>query len=209
MCRGGTRPAVSPLLATCVRSLAAAAVWLLLVLLGGAQMSALAAATGALLILPVFGGVLILSGEIRPREIAALGRTAGKWWTGAIRGDDSLILETGRLIQNPAVWSAPPPASPMIGVWLSPVHSSRCWSVLSCSSASPSPPHPARLRPEASTALCSPRRRDGLCARSGPCPRLDRTALADALRAGQTGCLRLARIAGTCGSPTGAARARA
>ncbi len=77
---------VVPLLASCARSMvAAAAVWLLLVLLGGEHMSALAAVIGAVLILPVFGGVLILTREISVQEIAALRATIITWGNRVLR----------------------------------------------------------------------------------------------------------------------------
>jgi O-antigen/teichoic acid export membrane protein len=73
-CRAEIGLQVRPLLITAIRSIgAAAAVWLALTLLGGPHMSVPLAIIGATLILPVFLGSLLLSGEIRRHEIAA-------WW---------------------------------------------------------------------------------------------------------------------------------
>jgi stage V sporulation protein B len=63
-----------PLLVTTLRSIGAAAiVWLVLTLLGGPHMSVPVAIIAVALILPVFLGSLLLSGEIRRHEVAA-------WW---------------------------------------------------------------------------------------------------------------------------------
>jgi O-antigen/teichoic acid export membrane protein len=68
-----------PLLLTMIRSIGAAAiVWLVLTLLGGSDMSVPVAVIGAALILPVFLGALLLSGEVRFPEIAG-------WWQAARR----------------------------------------------------------------------------------------------------------------------------
>jgi O-antigen/teichoic acid export membrane protein len=86
VCRAEIGLPVGPLLVTGVRSLiAATAVWLLLVLLGGGHMSPLATVTGIVLTLPVFGGALMISREIRPRDLATLRRNGRQLVTRAVR----------------------------------------------------------------------------------------------------------------------------
>ena len=86
VCRAEIGLPVRPLLVTGVRSLiAATAVWLLLVLLGGGHMSPLATVTGIVLTLPVFGGALMISREIRPRDLATLRRNGRQLVTRAVR----------------------------------------------------------------------------------------------------------------------------
>lgn len=67
---------LQPLLVTTIRSIGAAAiVWLVLTLLGGSHMSIPVAIIAAALIVPVFLGSLLLSGEIRRDEVTAWWRT--------------------------------------------------------------------------------------------------------------------------------------
>jgi Flp pilus assembly protein TadB len=74
-----------PLLVTTLRSIGAAAiVWLVLTLLGGPHMSVPVAIIAVALILPVFLGSLLLSGEIRRHEVAA-------WWRAGRRIVDRTV----------------------------------------------------------------------------------------------------------------------
>lgn len=72
ICRAEIGLQLRPILLTSVRSIAAAAtVWVALTLLGGPHMSISVAVIAAVLILPVFVGALLLTGEIRRHEVAA------------------------------------------------------------------------------------------------------------------------------------------